>query len=73
VLNTGAARDGYRWTEGGALLTMRFFASLDRWSPVDILFGFERTHPPPQIRKPIIQQTASAWRATGGAPLPWLL
>jgi Zn-dependent protease with chaperone function len=73
VLNAGRARSDYRWTEGGALLTMRFFAGMDRWSPVDILFAFERTHPPPQLRTPVIQQTAAGWRATGGAPLPWLL
>ena len=73
VLNAGRNRSDYRWTEGGALLTMRFFAGMDQWSPVDVLFAFERTHPPPQVRIPIIQQTAAAWRQTGGAPLPWLL
>jgi Zn-dependent protease with chaperone function len=73
VLNAGRNRTDYHWTEGGALLTMRFFAGMDQWSPVDILFAFESTHPPPQVRIPIIQQTAAGWRATGGAPLPWLL
>ena len=73
VLNAGRTRSDYHWTEGGALLTMRFFAGMDQWSPVDILFAFESTHPPPQVRIPIIRETAAAWRATGGAPLPWLL
>lgn len=73
VLNAGRVRADYHWNEGGALLTMRFFAGMDQWSPVDILFAFESTHPPPQVRTPIIQQTAAGWRATGGAPLPWLL
>jgi hypothetical protein len=70
VLTTGAHRAGYHFNEGGALLTMRFFAGIDQFSPVDILFGFERTHPPPAVRTPIIQQTAAAWRNTGGQGLP---
>ena len=70
TLTTGARRAGYHLTEGGALLTMQFFAGLDQLTPADILFGFERDHPPPQLRTPIIQQTAAAWRATGGVGLP---
>lgn len=72
VLTTGARRQGYHFTEGGALLTMQFFSGMDQFSPIDILFGFERTHPPPAIRSPIIQQTAAAWRSTGGRGLPIL-
>lgn len=70
VLTTGAHRAGYRFTEGGALLTMQFFAGLDQLSPIDILFGFERSHPPPQLRVPVIQQVAAWWRQTGGQGLP---
>lgn len=70
VLTTGARRAGYRFTEGGALLTMRFFSGVDQFSAADILFGFERTHPPPAVRSPVIQQTAAAWRAAGGQGLP---
>jgi len=72
TLNLGARRSDYRLTEGGALLTMQFFAGLDQLTPVDILFGFERSHPPPQLRTPIILQTAAAWRTTGGRGLPIL-
>ena len=72
LLAAGAKRTDYRWTEGGGLLTMQFFAGLDQLSPVDILFGFERSHPPPALRTPVIQQTAAAWRATGGRGLPIL-
>jgi hypothetical protein len=72
ILTTGAHRSGYHLTEGGALLTMQFFAGIDQWSPIDILFGFERTHPPPAVRTPIIQQTAAAFRAAGGQGLPIL-
>jgi len=71
ALTTGARRNGYHFTEGGALLTMQFFSGLDQSSPVDILFSFERDHPPPAVRIPIIQQTANAWRATGGRGLPY--
>jgi hypothetical protein len=70
LLTTGARRQGYHFTEGGALLTMQFFSGLDQFSPLDIVFGFERTHPPPALRSPIIQQTAAAWRSTGGRGLP---
>jgi hypothetical protein len=49
---------------------MQFFAGLEQLRPSDILFGFQRTHPPAQLRTPIIQQTAAAWRATGGVGLP---
>ena len=71
VLRAGSRRQGYKWTEGGGLLTMRFFGGLDRFSAVDIIFGFERTHPPPVVRVPVIQQAANTWRLTGGASLPF--
>ncbi|MFZ5889722.1 MAG: M48 family metalloprotease [Myxococcota bacterium] len=70
TLTTGARRQGYHFTEGGALLTMQFFAGLDQLSPIDILFGFERSHPPPAFRTPWIQQAANVWRSTGGQGLP---
>ncbi len=70
-MTTGARRNGYHFTEGGALLTMQFFSGLDQFSAEDILFAFERDHPPPALRTPIIQQTANAWRATGGRGLPY--
>jgi hypothetical protein len=72
TLSAGARRTDYRLTEGGALLTMQFFAGLDQLTPNDILFAFERSHPAPQLRTPIIQQTAATWRATGGVGLPIL-
>jgi hypothetical protein len=72
TLTLGSRRAGYHLTEGGALLTMQFFAGLDQLTPSDILFGFERSHPPPQLRTPVIQQTAATWRATGGVGLPIL-
>jgi hypothetical protein len=41
-------------------------------SVVQILFDFEASHPAPQIRTPVIQQTANTWRLTGGQGLPLL-
>lgn len=70
LLSAGARRTGYRLSEGGALLTMQFFSGLDQLTPADIVFGFERTHPLPLVRSPVIQQTAATWRATGGRGLP---
>lgn len=70
VLRTGAQRSGYHFTEAGALLTMRFFGGLDQSSPVDI-FSFERSHPPPSVREPIIRTTAQTFRAASGFRLPW--
>ena len=71
MLTAGARRSsGHHFTEGGAMLTMQFFSGLDASSPADI-FNFERSHPPPSVRIPVIQQTASAWRTTGGRGLPY--
>ena len=74
ILAAGGRRSGYHLTEGGGLLMMQFFGASDQLSPEDILFGFDRTHPPPAIRVPVIQQTANLYRATGGTwvPLPRL-
>jgi hypothetical protein len=70
-----AAQGYYGWTENGGLLTMRFFAGFGQLSPASILTAFERSHPPPQLRIPIIQQAAANFRATGGVtpfPIPGL-
>ena len=75
LLNSGrqrASRGEYAWTETGGLLSMRFFAGFNQLTPVDLLLAFERSHPPPQLRTPIIQQAANAWRNTNGAPFPML-
>lgn len=72
LLSAGARRNGgYRLTEGGAVLTLQFFANLDQLTPATIVFNFERTHPHPLVRLPIVQQTANSWRMTGGAPNPF--
>jgi len=66
VLAAGARRQGYHWTENGAMLTLQFFANLDKLTPASVVFAFEASHPHPLIRMPIVQQTAAGWRMTGG-------
>ncbi len=74
TLNTGRARQGFHWNEEGAMLTLNFFVALMQMDPADrLLFAFQATHPPPELRIPIVQQTANQWRQSGGtaAPLPF--
>lgn len=71
VLDAGRVRSTraqYSWTENGGLLTMRFFAAFGEASPGDILLSFERSHPPSNVRIPVIQQAAAGWRTSGGNP-----
>jgi Zn-dependent protease with chaperone function len=70
VMRTGAQRTGYHFTEGGALLTIHFFAGLDQASPIDI-FSFDRTHPPPSVREPVIRTAAQMFRSTNNIRWPW--
>jgi hypothetical protein len=70
LLVMGSRRAGYHLTEAGGLLIMQFFAAVDQMSPEDILFSFDRTHPPPTVRVPVIQQTANFYRISGGGWLP---
>jgi Zn-dependent protease with chaperone function len=72
LLTMGFRRTGYHLTEGGALVTMQFFAGLEQFSAAGLIFAFQNSHPPAVIRSPIIQQTAAAWRLTGGRGLPYL-
>lgn len=69
LLSAGRRRPTIQWGEGGALLTMRFFMGIEHFAPEDVLFAFERSHPPAVVRQPVILQTAATWRATGGAQL----
>lgn len=64
TLDAGRNRAGGDWNEEGALLSLDFFAHLSRFNPATI---FLRTHPPPQLRIPIVQTMASTWR-NGGRP-----
>ena len=72
LLTAGSRRNGHKWTEGGALLTLNFFLALKSITPAEsILFGFEISHPHPSFRIPIVQSTANNWRKSGGKSTPW--
>jgi hypothetical protein len=70
LLDAGARRNGARWSEEGGLLTMRFFSGLDGGLPANLLLGFQQSHPAPQLRIPLIQQSANYWRRNGGVGIP---
>ena len=71
LLTAGARRQGAKWNEEGAMLTLGFFATLDKLTMQKVALGFLLTHPHPVVRIPIVQQTANTWRASGGNPLPF--
>lgn len=72
VLDAGVRRAGAHWTEEGALLTMRFFAGLSGGFAANLLLAFQHSHPAPQLRTPLIQQSANYWRRNGGVGIPVL-
>ena len=67
VLDAGARRQGGKWTEEGAMMTLDFFNRLTGFGPEILLLGFMQTHPHPALRIPIVQSTAQQWRQGGGA------
>jgi len=66
LLAAGAARTGYTWTEHGALLVIAAFNRHDSTSVTDVLLAFERTHPLPHVRVPVITLAAELWYSSGG-------
>jgi hypothetical protein len=71
ILNAPSGTLGYKLTETGGLVQLRFFTSLDSARPIDV-FTFERTHPPPSLRESIVNSTAQAFRLGVPTTLPWL-
>lgn len=66
VLDAGARRGPqYRWSEGGGLLLLDFFARLERAAGVNPLHpvGLLRSHPNPLVRMPVVQAVARVWHA----------
>ena len=66
LLDTGVRRQGGHWTEEGALMALDFFSRLESLGVETVVLGFLMTHPPPQLRLPIVQNAAQQWRANGG-------
>ena len=69
LLDVGTTRAG-GMSEGGALIVLGFFGQLSQLTPAAAALGFLRTHPPPQLRAPIVQTAANSWRARKSLPLP---
>jgi hypothetical protein len=73
LLDIGVGRPG-GLTEMGAVLTLRFFGTMQQLTPASVALAILRTHPAPQLRIPLVQSTAQAWRATrssGAPPFPF--
>jgi predicted Zn-dependent protease len=68
LLDTGSKRQGAKWTEEGAVMTLDFFSRLESLGVETVLLGFLMTHPAPQLRLPIVQNAAQQWRNNGGKP-----
>ncbi len=68
---TAGKKQSPAWTERGGLLTFQLFRALRRnESVLDGVLDFHRTHPHPDVRAPIVEAAAEAWRLTGGIKLP---
>ena len=65
LLSAGARRGGYTWTQDGALLVLAAFHARMQITVRTIVFAFERTHPLPALRMPLITTTADLWKLTG--------
>lgn len=66
LLEAGSLRNGYAWTEDGALLVISAFHRHHETGLSDVVFAFARSHPLPHLRIPIITKTAEVWASSGG-------
>lgn len=64
LLDMGQNESDYHFGEGGALLVIDFFKKVQDLHPGAVLFTFMSTHPAPEIRGPIVKNTANFWRLT---------
>jgi hypothetical protein len=69
LLTAGSRRVGYEWTEAGALLVLAAFHARMEITVKTIVFAFERTHPLPALRMPLVTTTADLWKVSGALPL----
>jgi hypothetical protein len=65
VLAAGARRQGYHWTENGALLTLYFFSQLQKLTAESLALSILNSHPNPALRVDPIKREAARFRATG--------
>jgi hypothetical protein len=69
LLNAGAKRSDYKWTEGGGMICLKFFAALEQITPADsIFYTIVMSHPPSSVRMPVVTQAANDWRAAQPRP-----
>lgn len=66
LLAAGVQRDGYAWTEDGALLVIAAFNRHHATTAKDVFHAFERSHPFPHLRAPAITLAAEMWHSSGG-------
>jgi len=66
LLAAGRQRDGYAWTEDGALLVIAAFHHRRPATARDVFRAFERTHPFPHLRAPAVVLAAELWHDSGG-------
>lgn len=69
VLEAGHAAPGGAWTDEGALLNLDVFRHLSSLAAGDLEVVFLSTHPPSELRGPIVESTARSW-VQGRPPLP---
>ena len=62
LLDAGQNESDYHWSEGGGLTVIDFFKKMGDLHPGSVLFTFMSTHPAPEIRGPIVKNTANWWR-----------
>jgi Peptidase family M48 len=66
TLDAGRARraTAYAWTENGGLMLLSFFSQMEVAAGISVLnpIGFLQTHPHPELRIPLVQTVAAAWR-----------
>ncbi|MCX5743784.1 MAG: M48 family metalloprotease [Proteobacteria bacterium] len=70
TLRAGQHRPGYTWQHRGALLLLSFFARQQALGVPDLVFAFARTHPPAQLRIPLLQGAVMTWYVTNGVVVP---
>ena len=66
LLAAGARRQGYRWNEEGAILTLGFFESLHNRHPEPGFMFLLNDHPRPALRLRLVQDEANRFRQSGG-------